>query len=396
MRALKIASYTLTNALGRGRDATLTALREQRGGLRPNDFGTDGPTTWIGRVDGIESQALDGPFSVYDCRNNRLAALALGADGFEADCAALRARVGADRIGVFVGTSTSGIEQTERAYRARPDSDAPLPDWYDYAHTHDMFSLADFVRTRLALRGPAMTVSTACSSSAKVFATAWRHIETGLCDAAVVGGVDSLCRMTLHGFDALQLVSSAPCRPADVDRDGISIGEAAAFALLEPAGREDNGTPCILGYGESNDAYHMSSPAPDGRGAAEAMRAALRRAALQAADIDFVHLHGTATPANDAAEDRAVHAIFGPRTPCASTKGWTGHTLGAAGASNALIAAMCVEQGLMPGSLNTTSVDPQLVCRVLTEGKATPVARIMSNAFGFGGSNACLIVGYPT
>ncbi|AOU99825.1 beta-ketoacyl-[acyl-carrier-protein] synthase II [Acidihalobacter yilgarnensis] len=392
MQALKISAYTLTNAMGQGCKATLAALRDRQGGLRPNDFDTDGPTTWIGRVDGIEASPLSDPLGAYDCRNNRLAAMALVCDDFEARCAEARERLGADRIGVFMGTSTSGVEQTERAYQARKHTDSPLPDWYDYTHTHDMFSLAAFVRARLGLRGPAATVSTACSSSAKVFATAWRHIEAGLCSAAVVGGVDSLCRMTLHGFDALQLVSPLPCRPADGARDGISIGEAAAFALLEPVDDHTDGL-CVLGYGESNDAYHMSAPEPSGRGAASAMRAALNRAGLDAADIDFIHLHGTATPANDAAEDVAVSALFGARVPCASTKGWTGHTLGAAGASNALIAALCIEHAFIPGSLNTESIDPTFSSHVQIEGIQAPLARVMSNAFGFGGSNASLIIG---
>lgn len=392
MPALKITAYTLTSALGVGREATLDALRARRGGLRPNDFDPRGPNTWIGRVDGVEDAPLTGTFAPYDCRNNRLAEIGLAADAFIDHCRRARERHGAGNIGVFMGTSTSGVEQTELAYLAREDAQAPLPDWFDYAHTGDLFSLAAYVRDRLGLNGPTQTLSTACSSSAKAFATAWRHIEAGLCTAAVVGGVDSLCRMTLHGFAALQLVSERPCRPADPSRDGISIGEAAAFALLEPA---DGAGIHLLGYGESNDAYHMSSPDPTGAGAALAMRNALRRAGLEAGDVDFIHLHGTATPANDTAEDRAVSEIFGNAVPCASTKGWTGHTLGAAGAANALIGALCIEHGLIPGSLNTASVDPAFAADVRIAGSEAPLRRVVSNAFGFGGSNASLVLGYP-
>lgn len=392
MKALKISAYTLTNALGQGNDATVTGLRTRQSGLRANDFDERGPSTWIGRVEDLESLSLTGALAPYDCRNNRLAAMALANDGFDARCLELRDRLGKDNIGVFMGSSTSGIEQTERAYCARSTPETSLPTWYDYAHTHDMFSLGSFVRNRFNLKGPAMTISTACSSSAKVFATAWRHIQAGLCSAAIVGGVDSLCRMTLHGFNALQLVSSKPCRPADAARDGISIGEAAGFALLEPA----TGDPhelCLLGYGESSDAYHMSAPEPSGRGAAQAMQAALVHAGLQATDIGFIHLHGTATPANDAAEDKAISTVFGPRTACASTKGWTGHSLGAAGITNALIAALCLEQALIPGSLNTDTIDPSFTSNIILESHETRMAHAMSNAFGFGGSNVSLIIG---
>lgn len=392
--ALKISAYTLTNALGAGLEATLDALLCARTGLRTNDFDKTGPSTWIGRVEGIEYLPLSGPLAAYDCRNNRLAAMALANDDFETKCIELRERLGAHRIGVFMGSSTSGIEQSERAYLARAHANADLPDWYDYIHTHDMYSLTAYVRERLGLKGPAMTISTACSSSAKVFATAWRHIMAGSCSAAVVGGVDSLCRMTLHGFNALQLISPTPCRPADIARNGINVGEAAGFALLEPT-TFDTQALSVLGYGESSDAHHMSSPEPNGRGAAHAMRAALSHAGLDAEDIDFVHLHGTATLANDAAEDKAVSAIFGSHTPCASTKGWTGHTLGAAGITNALIAALCIEHDILPGCLNTETIDPSFNSWVLTDSRQAKVDRVMSNAFGFGGSNASVIIGKP-
>ncbi|MEJ2060394.1 MAG: beta-ketoacyl-[acyl-carrier-protein] synthase family protein [Gammaproteobacteria bacterium] len=392
MRPLRITAYTLTNALGRGNAASLEALRAGRSGLTPCDFEGAELETWIGRVEGLEDLPVTGRLSAYDCRNNRLAQLALAQDGFEEACLQARSRYGADGIGVFMGTSTSGIEQTERAYRARHGADQPLPDWFDYQHTHNVFSLASYVRDALLLEGPAQCISTACSSSAKVFATAWRHMQAGLCEAAIVGGVDSLCLMTLYGFNSLQLVSGQPCRPADPERDGINIGEAGGFALIEWADETDD-CLCVLGYGESADAYHMSSPHPEGLGAADAMRAALTRAGLNANTIDYVNLHGTATQANDAAEDRAVTAVLGTQTPCSSTKGWTGHTLGAAGITEVGFGCLSIEHGFIPGSINTQNVDPAFQSNVVLENRDTEVSYVMTNSFGFGGSNASLILG---
>src|SRR2546421_2958438 len=252
--------------------------------------------------------------------------------------AAARERHGAARIGVFLGTSTSGILEPERAYRRRDAASGKLPDDYRYAQTQNSFSLADFVRLRLGLEGPALVVSSACSSTSKVFGNAARMIAAGVCDAAVVGGADTLCLTTLYGFRSLELTSREPCRPFDVERDGISIGEGAGFALVEkPAAGRSAGATLLLGIGESSDAYHMSTPHPEGAGAKLAMSRALAAAGVSAADIDYINLHGTATRTNDAAEDKAVYELFGARTPCSSTKGATGHLLGAAGVTGVLI-----------------------------------------------------------
>jgi 3-oxoacyl-[acyl-carrier-protein] synthase-1 len=291
---------------------------------------------------------------------------------------------------VVLGTSTSGILSSEHAYRQRDPVTGALPAGFDYDHTHDLFSLARFVREALGLRGPASVISTACSSAAKAFGEAALLIDAGVCDAAVVGGADSLCGMTLYGFNALELLASGPCRPFAADRDGISIGEAAAFALLEPPGA---GPVSLLGFGASADAHHMSSPHPEGLGAVLAMREALESAGLAAADIDYVNFHGTGTRANDATEDRAVLEVVGPEVPCSSTKGWSGHTLGTAGALEAVIGALCVQHGFMPGCLNLGAVDPACGCNVLTENVERPVRRVLSNSFGFGGSNCSLILG---
>ena len=406
MSLLRISHYTLSSALGRGRAAHWQALQTSTTGLRKISFDTNHIDCYLGEVSGLNT-ALTGELKHFDCRNHRLAWLALQQDGFVETAAKLREKYGTARVGVFIGTSTAGIHSAELAYRESQVSRAPqategiedraasLPDWFDYRHTQNLFSVAEFVAQALQLSGPTLVISTACSSSAKVFAAAYRSLQLGLCDAAIVGGVDSLCLTTLYGFNSLQLISTEPCRPADVERKGISIGEAAGFAILEKPQRvgSDVLPYALLGYGESGDAHHMSSPDPQGRGAAAAMQAALTRAALTADAVDYINLHGTGTVANDAAEDQGVSTLFGHATPCSSTKGWTGHTLGAAGIVEAGIALLCIEHGFMPMSLNTQHKDPGLQANILLQSRHAPVQRVMSNSFGFGGSNCALLFG---
>jgi 3-oxoacyl-[acyl-carrier-protein] synthase-1 len=391
MSPLAITACTLTTALGAGNAATLAALQAQRSGLAPVRFENLPLPTWTGEVEGVDAVEVPADLRVFDCRNNRLAWLGLQQDGLREAVAAARARWGARRVGVFLGTSTSGLLQTEHAYRRR-GADGALPADFHYGPTQNTFSVADFAARALGLDGPAWVVSTACSSSAKVFGNAARLIEAGLIDAALVGGVDSLCLTTLYGFNSLELLSTRICRPWDAARDGLSIGEAAAFALLE---RDAAAPPqgWMLGLGESNDGYHMSTPHPEGAGAIAAMRAALADAGLAPADIDYINLHGTATPSNDAAEDAAVGAVFGTATPCSSTKGATGHTLGAAGGVEAAIALLAMRHGLMPGGLHVEQRDPALHLNYLMANRAAPVRRVLSNSFGFGGSNASLVLG---
>jgi 3-oxoacyl-[acyl-carrier-protein] synthase-1 len=267
-----------------------------------------------------------------------------------------------------------------------------LPPDFRYRGAHNTYSVAAFVRQALRLTGPAAVISSACSSSAKVFASAQRAIEAGVIDAALVGGVDSLCLTTLYGFHSLQLVARTPCRPFDVARDGISIGEAAAFALLERADACMGADVLLLASGESSDAFHMSSPPPDGRGAREAMLRALSAGGLTPADISYINFHGTGTPSNDEAEARAVASVLGTEVPGSSTKGATGHTLGAAGALEAVICALALRHGLMPAGVNTAVVDSALPVRYLRETVRAPLSRVMSNSFGFGGSNCSLIL----
>src|ERR1700689_765298 len=394
MTPLQVSHFTATSCLGRGQAATLGALEGAHGGLRPCQFETVELATYIGEVAGVDQVRLPLPLERFDCRNNRLAQLGLMQDGFDDAVRAAIERYGPRRVGVYLGTSTSGILTTEIAYRHLDPISGALPPGFDYAGTHNSFSVVDYVGRLFELSGPAVAVCTACSSSAKVFATAQRMIATNQIDAAIVGGVDSLCLTTLYGFHSLQLTSAEPCRPFDAARDGLSIGEAAAFALLERAPAETNPEAImLLGAGESSDAYHMSSPHPEGAGARSAMRNALADAGVAPGDVDYINLHGTGTPSNDSAESRAVTGLFGNSTPCSSTKGATGHALGAAGALEAIICAIALKSGLMPGGLNLQQPDPQLQLNYLTHNQRGALRHVLSNSFGFGGANCALLFG---
>ncbi len=393
MCPLAISHFTLSNALGFGKAATLTALQERRSGLKPCDFLDIALDTYIGRVADLENLPVVDRLGAFDCRNNRLAQAALRQDGFELAVQAAKTRYGADRVAVIVGTSTSGILHTELAFRERDPDTGALPSPLHYRETHELSSAPEFVRQYFELTGPVLSISTACSSSAKVFASGWRMLQSGLCDAVIAGGVDSLCLTTLYGFSSLELVANEPCRPADTHRGGISIGESAGFALLERRPQAPEAALGLLGYGESVDAHHMSTPHPDGLGAELAMQRALDRAGLAACDIDYINLHGTASRTNDSAEDKAVSRLFGSDVPCSSTKGWTGHTLGAAGITEAIIGLLCIEHGLIPGSLHTRQVDPEFTSHIVLDNETRPVRRVLSNSFGFGGNNASLIMG---
>jgi len=395
VQPLAITAFCSASSLGTGRAATLSGLRRGISGLAPCRFESADLPTFMGTVEGVDDVRIEGELARFDCRNNRLAQLALEQDGFQAAVDAAKARYGAARIGVFLGTSTSGILQTEQAYLRRDPTSGLLPPDFDYAGTQSTFSIASFVMQRLGMTGPGLVVSSACASTTKVFATAVRMIATGICDAAVVGGADSLCLTTLYGFDALQLLDSGPCRPFSANRGGLSIGEAAGFALLERPDHAKDAALHVLGVGESSDAHHMSAPHPQGAGAALSMCRALTAAGLRPEQIDYINLHGTATRIGDAAEDHAVMSLFGDAIPCSSTKGHTGHTLGASGITEAFIAALAISQGLLPGSPHTVTRDPALRCNYVTTAQPAQIERVLSNSFGFGGSNATLILGRP-
>ncbi len=389
-----MSAFSVTTCLGAGRAATLAALREGRGGLAPCRFDELPIDAYTGEAEGLDAHPLTGEWAGFDCRNNRLAALTLRQDGFLEAVAAAKSRHGAARIGVFVGTSTSGILETEAAYRHRDPASGALPPGFDYARRHNTYALGRFVREYLGLRGPAFAVSTACAATSKVFASAARMIAAGVCDAAVIGGADTLCATTLFGFHALGVMAQGPCRPFDATRGGISIGEGSGFVLLERP-RPDHGADnvLLLGTGESSDAYHMSSPHPQGDGARAAMAQALAAARLQPGDIDYINLHGTATLVGDAAEDRAVSALFGNRVPCNSSKGFTGHTLGASGVVGAVFGALAIQNGFLPGSPHTRTLDPAFTSLYVSTGREARISRVLCNAFGFGGVNCSLILG---
>ncbi|MCW2763847.1 MAG: beta-ketoacyl-[acyl-carrier-protein] synthase [Marmoricola sp.] len=325
-------------------------------------------------------------------RNNRLALAALAQIRPAVDAAI--ARFGADRVGVVIGTSTSGVSATEGALRAHRDS-GELPPAFHYGQ-QEMGSPAAMLSQLLGVSGPAYVHSSACSSSAKALASAARLINMGLCDAVLTGGVDTLCDFTVAGFSALESVSAARCNPLSANRNGINLGEAAALFLMsaEPA------TVALCGWGESSDGHHMSAPDPAGGGARLSMTAALARAGIKAADIDYINLHGTATLQNDAMESRAVADLFGPGVHVSSTKPFTGHTLGAAGALEAALCWLAMQddnvEGKLPPHLWDGAQDPALpVLNVAAPGArlGRPLRWALSNSFAFGGSNATLVLG---
>ena len=337
----------------------------------------------------MEAITLPAALGHWDCRNNRLAWLGLQQDGLPDAVAASVARYGATRVALVLGTSTTSIGSTEDAYRrldhGRFPSDLQRPE------IHTPHSLTAFVADATGIAGPALTISTACSSSAKVFASAERLMRLGLADAALVGGVDTLCDSVLFGFHSLELVSPNGCRPFDTRRDGISIGEAAGFALLERATAAPH-APRLLGHGESSDAHHMSTPHPEGRGALSALDDALARAGIGAEAVDYINLHGTATLKNDEVEAKLLPR-FPARTRASSTKGFTGHTLGAAGALEAVIALLAIEHGIVPPNLGCSEPMPEASPWLALQPAERRIDVALSNSFGFGGNNACLVFG---
>lgn len=386
-----LTASTLVSAMGRGRDATWASLQAEQTGLAPVVMGDR--EFRAGEVAGVDDVALAPEYAAYDCRNNRLAELALASDGFAAAVRAAVERHGPERVGIFMATSTAGMRETEARYK-HLGPDEILPADFTLDTTHRLSATTDYLRWRLGVEGPLQSISTACSSSAKVLASAARHIDAGLCDAAVVGGVDSLCRTTLFGFQALELTSSDLCRPFSPDRDGLCLGEAAALGLLERQPRQD-GDIALLGYGESTDAHHMSTPHPEALGARLAMRRALTHAGVDAVQIDYVNLHGTATHFNDSTEAMALSLELGDQVPASSTKGWMGHTLGAAGMVEVLICELALREGLLPRTLNTERIEDDMHCNILLAPRTAAVRRVLSNSFGFGGNNCSLVLGYP-
>lgn len=379
----------MVHASGHGSPALWDAVAQGQSGLRQNHLDWCDLPCWLGAVPGVDDARLPPSLTDWDCRNHRLAWLALQDATFRSAVALAVSRHGSHRVGLVLGTSTSGTRQTEIAYAQRHTS-GQWPADFNYRRSHAVDSLCRFTAEVLRLQGPMSMVSTACSSSAKVFLMAQRWIDAGLMDAAVVGGVDSLCLSTLHGFDSLQLLSTNICRPFDIARNGISVGEAAGFVLLD----RSPASVYFAGGGESSDAWHMSTPHPEGQGAQSAMVAALAAAQLEPSDMGYVNAHGTATPANDRSEAAALISVFGQHgVPVSSTKGITGHALGAAGIVEAIVTAQALVHQVLPPAANLVVPDPLLALNLVLEATPASFRYAMSNNFGFGGSNCSLIFG---
>lgn len=386
--SLGVPAVTVVHPSGCDVQALWKALATNTTGLSRNELEWCDLPCWIGTVPGAD-EGLPNALQQWDSRAHRLVWLALQDASFRSAIDGAIGRYGAHRVGIFIGTSTSGIRSTEEAYGVRRSS-GQWPPAFCYRHTHSADSLGRFAAEILHILGPVAAVTTACSSSAKVFLAAQRFIRAGLIDAAVVGGSDSLCLSTLHGFASLQLLSEDICRPFDVDRKGISIGEAAGFALLDKAPSKIS----LVSGGESSDAWHMSTPHPEGVGARQAMVQAITAAGLTPAEIGYVNAHGTGTPANDGSEAAALRDVFGPLgVPVSSTKGLTGHTLGAAGIVEAIVTMLALEHQTLPGSPTLVSPDSTLGLDTVLQPRAERIRFAMSNSFGFGGSNCSLVFG---
>lgn len=383
-----ISHSTLASCLGRGRADHVAALRHGTSGLR-DDHHLDLPFgCFLGEVRDLDTLSFPQELGAYDNRANRLALAALHSDGFYQAALAVLDKWGSERCGIVIGTSTAGVEMLEQVYRARA-VDAPMPASYSMRHHDSQQAVAAFLQDYLAFQGPSYSISTACSSSAKALVDAYQLIEADLCDAVLVGGVDSLCLTSLNGFESLELVSRSPCKPCDSARDGLSIGEAAAFMMVE---RDSAGSIRLSGFGESSDGTNMSTPPEDGAGAAAAIRQALARAGLSGGDIDYVNLHGTATIVNDAAEAQAVRSAIRANVPASSLKGAIGHTLGAAGAAEAVLCLYALEDGIIPGNPGLEHLDPKALENVTAQSRKAPLKHVVSNSFGFGGSNCALVL----
>ena len=383
---LPITAWSAVNALGRSTTEVLDGLDAGRSGLGPSPLPTTMETV-VGAMPGT-LEALPSKYAAYDTRLARIGWSAF-AEVSQAVTAAV-ARWGSRRVAIVLGTSTGGLEQTEQAF-SNWLSTGDVPADYDYEHQHNFAALGEMLALEAGIEGPVYVVSTACSSSGKVAASAARLIQSGLVDAVLIGGIDSLARMTLQGFYSLGILSSTQCRPFGAERNGINIGEGAALLLVE---REaEDAEIILLGVGESADAYRMSSPEPSGRGAREAMERAMAQAKIGPGDVDHINAHGTATKLNDAAEALAIEALFGDRVPVTSTKGYTGHLLGGAGGTEMVFAIHAIRSGRVPATLGALPLDPALRIQVATEALQQPVRRVLSNSFAFGGSNVSVLVG---
>jgi 3-oxoacyl-[acyl-carrier-protein] synthase-1 len=382
---LTIVGYGGCCALGADLPAIEAGLRAGRVALCPAPF----TLPWDAVV-GMVPDPLPGlpaRLAQHDSRAARLALL--GLDPLLPTLEPWRARVGADRLGVVVGTSTGGIDATESAIAALVAARG-LPPGYSFADQHELGAVPRFVAELLGWAGPAYAVSTACSSSTRAVASAARLIGGGICDAVLVGGVDCLCQLTVFGFHSLGILSPAGARPFCRDRAGTHIGEGAGWLLLA---RDAAGPLRLVGWGESSDAHSMTAPHPEGLGLRRAVDAALARAGCAGDALDYVNAHGTGTLQNDAAELRALGEVLGPRVPVSSTKGMTGHALGAAGAIELVIAALALERGFLPPNASSSQAGfEDWPLGLVATARTQRLQRVMSVSAGFGGNNAAVIL----
>ena len=393
---LPITACSVISACGLGTQGLYQALLAGKHRLHPPRlFDIDFPA-WCGEIENELLPELTPSLQNFSTRNARIALATINhpADGLRSAVEQAVERYGAQRVGIVLGTSTSGINETENAYawlaeHGRVPASFSLPD------KHSWVATAHFLQAELGLEGPCYVISTACSSSSKSLASAQRLIATGVCDAVLTGGVDSLCRLTMYGFKSLDIMSEQPCTPLDKHRNGISLGEGAGLLLLEKPHQTFSDCVHLLGCGESSDAHHMTAPHPEGKGAVIAMREALAQAGITAKDIGYVNLHATGTVLNDRAEMFAMDQVFAPELHCSGTKGMTGHTLGAAGGIETIITWLSLKQEFRPGTCNLRQVDPAFHCRVNRDSETdVPVAFTMNNNFGFGGNNTSVVLGW--
>lgn len=364
-------------------------LSGDRSGLMLTDEFTSQPV-YVGAVQ-IDLPKIDSKYSVFNCKNNRLLLAAL--DQIRSTVDSMIKHYGSERVGVVIGTSTSGVRNTELALESVAKFGIK-PTGFHYKQ-QQLAGGADFLAHYLGVKGPAYAISTACSSSGKAFSSARRLIALDLCDAVIVGGADSLCRFTVHGFDALDSVSAGLCKPFGTHRDGINLSEGAALFVLS----KQEGSVQLQGIGSTSDAYHFSAPDPQGSAVINAMEIALAEANKSPDEIDYINLHGTATPLNDEMESKAVNQLFGDTVAVSSTKGMTGHALGAAAALEFGLCWMLLtdndSQGLLLPNINDDSFDqrlPQLNFVKQGQNLGRKINSCQSNSFAFGGNNISMII----
>jgi len=385
-----LTDLAILNALGSGKATVLERLLQgDQSGMQACGPLLTGRTGVVGQV-AEEPDSLPAEYAEFDCRNNQL--LAAATTQISIPIEELKSKYGAQRIAVMIGTSTSGIAVAEAAFDVL-DKTGSMPVEYHYRQ-QEIGTAAEFLARYLGVEGPRFTISTACSSSAKALASAARFLAADLCDAVVVGGCDSLCNLTTNGFDALESMSDEICNPFSVNRKGINVGEGAALFLLTKA----ESSIRLVGCGESSDAFHMSAPEPSGKGAEIAIQAALAEAQVDAAQIGYINLHGTATVKNDRMESRVIERVFGETMPCSSTKSQIGHTLGAAGAQEIGLCWLLLneinDQRRLPQHLWDEQADSELpAIGLTTAGTKWERDLFMSNSFAFGGSNVSVVIG---